>query len=63
MRSLGKGSLVAFLVMASNALPGVELRVRTGAPLEGVFFGLVILVIGEILRRGGSLQEEQDLTV
>jgi uncharacterized BrkB/YihY/UPF0761 family membrane protein len=55
--------LVGFLVMNTISIPGVEFEIRVLSPLNGVFVGLVIFVLGEIFRKGTELQEDRDLTV
>lgn len=54
---------VGRLMLANVVSPGVELNAKVGLNLGGVFVGLVILVLGEIFRRGAELQADQDLTV
>lgn len=55
--------LLGLLVMRIVTLPGIQLDVRAALPAEGIFLGLVILVLGEVFGHGASLQEDQDLTV
>lgn len=56
--------LVASLLVSGGVI-GERLEGPLGLSVDGslVFFGLVLLALGEIFRRGAELEEEQSLTV
>jgi hypothetical protein len=55
--------VLGLLAMNSGKIPGVEFGASLGAPLGGVFIGLLIIALGRIFGRGAELQEDHDLTV
>lgn len=57
------GTVMGLLIMENVIVPGVRFSVKGGLDLGGIFFGLVMLILGEIFRQGALLQQEQDLTI
>jgi hypothetical protein len=52
------GWLTGYLVMASLSVPGVDVGVRGSLPLNGIFLGLVVVLLGAVFHRGTGLQED-----
>jgi hypothetical protein len=57
------GLVVGSFLAGAISIPGVELNVHPAAPMNGIFLGLVILVLSEVFRSAARLQEDHDLTV
>ncbi len=51
-----------FVVNTVN-IPGVDMGVSMGSSANGIFLGLVILVLSEVFAMAVKLQEDSDLTV
>lgn len=60
----GMAEFVTSLAVRGGVV-GARVEVPLGLSVDGwlVFFGLVLLALGEIFRRGAELEEEQSLTV
>lgn len=58
------GGILAGSYIAGNVqLPGVTMMVRLNPDLTMACFGILVLILAEVFRRGAQLQEDQDLTV
>ncbi|HSJ24890.1 MAG TPA: DUF2975 domain-containing protein [Longimicrobiales bacterium] len=60
----GVAAFVTSMAVRGSVI-GDAIRVTTGLPIDGsvLFFGLVLLALAEVFRRGAELEEEQALTV
>jgi hypothetical protein len=57
------GLAAGLIIKTSLAVPAIQFGFNFSGLSGGVFLGLVILVLGEVFRKGSELQEDRDLTV
>ena len=55
--------LFGVFIVNAVRIPGIDMGVSVGLPANGIFLGLVILVLAEVFAMAVKLQEESDLTV
>lgn len=57
------GAVLGWTIVNNVQVPGVELSTNMFPRLTGLFLGLIILVLSEVLAEAARLKEEQDLTI
>lgn len=50
-------------MLQAAQMPGTEARVNASPDMTLIFFGILILILAEVFRRGAELQDDHDLTV